>query len=329
MTEQSEQNSITLCGEEVPYRFCMMPQVELQFYPENPRIYSAVYTGHDTPSQTEILQKLEDTEHVRELVQSIQANGGLIEPLWVQDSKNLVLEGNSRLAAYRVLSRKDPVKWGMVKCHLLPNELDDRKIFSFLCQCHVIGRQDWAPYEQAGIIWRRRKLHGDTPEHMAKEMGMKLSEIKRLIEVYSFMDDHADTAVQHWSYYWEYLKSRKIQRQREIYPELDDVVVGRVRSGEIPRAEDIRDKLTKIAGVGGQTLLTFIDKPKSLDDCYEKALEQTEDSALCVVLNKFRVKVGDLDTIKLLDKMSKERRKRCKFELKKIKASVDALLQRF
>ena len=106
--------------------------------------------------------------------------------------------------------------------------------------------------------------HGDSPEYMSKEMGMSLTEVKRLIEVYSFMDDHQDTAVQHWSYYYEYLKSRKIQTQRELNPEFDAVIVKRVMSGEISRAEDIRDKVTKIAGAGPQIFDDFINKPFDL-----------------------------------------------------------------
>ena len=327
MDQKTIENSITLCGEEVPYVFCYLSQIGLRFYPENPRIYSVVYTGDEAPSQEEIQERLEEREHVKELAQSIQANGGLIDPLWVRDGDFLVIEGNSRLAAYRILSRKDPVSWGKVKCHLLPKDIDDKKIFSFLCQCHVVGRQDWAPYEQAGIIWRRYKHHGNTPEYMSKEMGMSLTEVKRLIEVYSFMDDHQDTAVQHWSYYYEYLKSRKIQTQRELHPELDTVIVKRVKSGEISRAEDIRDKVTKIAGAGAQILQDFINRPKSLDICYEKATERAERTGRERARKKVRIKRGDLDTKKSLQGMSQKNRQKCKFELNKIRASVNRLLK--
>lgn len=327
MDQKTIKNSITLCGEEVPYVFCYLSQMELRFYPENPRIYSVVYTGDEEPSQDEIQESLEEREHVKELVQSIQANGGLIDPLWVRDRDLLVIEGNSRLAAYRILSRKDAVKWGKVKCNLLPHDIDDKKVFSFLCQCHVIGRQDWAPYEQAGIIWRRYQHHGDSAEYMSKEMGISLTEVKRLIEVYSFMDKHDDTAVQHWSYYYEYLKSRKIQTQRELHPELNIIIVKSVKSGKISRAEDIRDKLTKIAGSGGQILQDFINRPESLDTCYEKAMERSESTALYRALNKFRIKIGDLDTRKSLQEMSQKNRQKCKFELNKIRASVTRLLK--
>lgn len=322
-------STLTIGGEEIPYVFCYLPQIDLRFYPENPRIHSVLFTGDSSemPTQAQILEELEERDHVKELVQSIQANKGLIEPLLVRDGDFLVIEGNTRLAAYRILSRKDPVLWGKVKCHLLPEDTDDRKILAYLCQCHVVGRQDWAPYEQAGIIWRRNKIYGDSPEYMSKEMGMSLAEIKRLIEVYSFMDDHNDTIVAHYSYYYEYLKSRKVQAQREIYPELDKIIVKRIKSHEISKAEDIRDKVTRICGAGGKILQDFIDKPKSLEICYDKSIERSENTALYRTLNKFRVKVGDLDTKKSIQGMSQKNRKKCKFELNKIKGSVIRLLK--
>lgn len=327
MYEKSDESTLTLGGDEVPYQFCRLPQSELEYYPENPRIYSMVYTGEEAPSQDEIENTLQGKDHVKQLYQSILANGGVTDPLWVRDGNYTVLEGNSRLAAIRLLAQKDPIKWGKVKCHLLPADIDDKKIFSFLCQCHVIGRQDWKPYEQAGVLWRRSKFHNDSPDSMAKEMGIRKSEVERLINGYSFMDKHDDKQVDHWSYYDEYLKSRKIQKQRENHPELDKVIIRKIKSGEIPKAEDIRDKFTKIAGVGGKILQTFIEKPKSFDTCYEKAIEQSEDTALYRILNKFRVKIGDLDTKKSLHIMSEGRRQKCKFELKKIKQSVDRLLK--
>lgn len=327
MNTQMGHTSLTLGGEEIPYTPCLLDQIKLQFYPENPRIYSVVFTGEEYPSQAEIEERLQEADHVKKLVQSIEANGGLTDPIFVRDGDFLVIEGNSRLAAYRILAKRNPVKWGQIKSHLLPRDIGEDKIFSYLCQCHVIGRQDWAPYEQAGIIWRRHIKHNISPQSLSKEMGMSVTEIKRLIDVYSFMSDHGDTSVQHWSYYYEYLKSRKIQIMRELFPEMDSIIARRVKTGEIKRAEDIRDKLTQIAAVGGHIIRTFLDTPKSLESCYEKAIEKTEDFALYRTMNKFRIKIGDLDTKKSLKNMSKSNLNKCMFELNKIKQSVNSLIK--
>ena len=97
-----------------------LEQTKLRFYPENPRVYSVVHGHGKLPAQEEIQNRLFQMEHVKVLVQDIRANGGLIEPLIVRDGTFEVLEGNSRLAAYRFLAKTNPMKWGYVKCTVLP-----------------------------------------------------------------------------------------------------------------------------------------------------------------------------------------------------------------
>lgn len=319
--------TLTLGGKEVPFVACMLPCQELKFYPENPRIYRIVFTGDTEPTQQEIQDILGRQDYVKTLAQAIEANGGLIDPLWVRDGDNLVYEGNSRLAAYRLLALKDAVRWGKVKCRLLPQNISSDDVFSLLSQYHVIGRKDWAPYEQAGMFWRRIKSPKVSPETISKELGMKLSEINHNINVYSFMEDHEEYDANRWSFYDQYLKSRKIAKQRESFPELDKVVVNKIKTSEIPRAEDVRDKLTRIAGVGGKIFQDFITKKRSFERCYEKAVEQTENDALYLSFRKFRIRVGDLDTKRELQKMNERRLSKCKYELKKIRKSADNLLK--
>jgi len=134
-----------------------LAQVNLKFYVDNPRVYSVLRNMDDEPSQDEIEALMVDMDHVKQLKQSIEANGGLIDPLIVRAGDNVVLEGNSRLAAYRLLCRIDPIKWGMVRCKVLPHDIDDSAIFTLLGQYHIVGRKDWSPYEQAGYLYRRIK----------------------------------------------------------------------------------------------------------------------------------------------------------------------------
>ena len=39
---------------------------QLKYYPENPRIYSLVYTGETEPSQKDIEEKLQRMDHVKD-----------------------------------------------------------------------------------------------------------------------------------------------------------------------------------------------------------------------------------------------------------------------
>jgi len=326
MDEQHDK--LTLGGREIPVRNRSISHTELKFYPENPRIYSIVCNGNGEPSQIEIEERLSVMDHVKQLAQSIKANGGLIDPLLVRDGDLLVLEGNSRLAAYRLLSRIDPIKWGKVKCRLLPSDMGEDLIFALLGEYHIIGRKDWAPYEQAGYVWRRFKKHDIEPETMAKEMGVSSKMIRHLINVYSFMVENNDQDVQKWSYYDEYLKSKKIAKRRQEHPEFDMVFVKKLKSGEIPKAIDVREKVKKIAHVGGKTLTRFLTKNGSLDNCYESAISGGADNTIYKRLNAFRMVIGAPDLKREIKEMPENQFNKCKYELEKIKSQVEKILSK-
>ena len=268
-------------------------------------------------------KKLSSMEHVNQLVQSIRANGGLIEPLIVRDGDYVVLEGNSRLAAYRILAKKDPIKWSKVKCTVLPSDISEDLIFKLLGQYHIISKKDWSPYEQAGYLWRRNKNYGITPEQMSTEMGLSKKQIEFLINVYDFMNRFQDGDPQHWSYYVEYLKSKNIGKVRENIPEFDQVVATKIKTNVISAAIDIRNKLepiTRIKGsVGHKLIKKFINGQNSLDKCYEQAQETGVTSTLYQRLLKFRTIVANPDTKKELKQMTVEQKQKSRYELKKNK----------
>ncbi len=143
-------SKITIGKKDFEARECTLNQIELLFYEENPRIYSILQSDDNPITQEGIEDILSKMEHVKQLRTSIEQNGGLIDPLIVveRDANYIVLEGNSRLAAYRLLARKDPVKWSEVKCSVLPEAISNDDIFTLLGQYHLIGRKDWSPFEQ-------------------------------------------------------------------------------------------------------------------------------------------------------------------------------------
>jgi len=106
-------DSITIKGKEIPVRIGFLLVGDLKFYPDNPRIYSMMSVTGREPTQEEVYDKLINMEHVRTLISTIKSNKGLREPIIVKDY--LVLEGNSRLAAYKYLANQDPITWGTIK----------------------------------------------------------------------------------------------------------------------------------------------------------------------------------------------------------------------
>src|SRR5262249_34871434 len=158
---------------------------KLHFYPENPRIYSLLrHDDNHEITQEAIEAQLLEMEHVRALKEDIKRNGGLIEPVIVRDGTFEVLEGNSRLAAYRALAKGDPITWAKMKCMLLPSDISESLVFALLGQYHIKGRKDWAPYEQAGFLYRRHKKQNVDVQTLARELGQSLKTVKHLIETY-------------------------------------------------------------------------------------------------------------------------------------------------
>ncbi len=239
---------LTIGKREYEVKNCELNQGELLFYVDNPRVYSALRTfDGDAPSQETIERHMCEMEHVKQLRLSIQENGGLIDPLIVRDGDFVVLEGNSRLAAYRLLCKTNPIKWGKVKCTVLPADIDESAIFTLLGQYHIVGRKDWSPYEQAGYLYRRKKDTRIPIANIAKELGITTSTADNYIKVFEYMLEKNDLNPEKWSYYEEFLKSRSIKKAIEVSPELEDVIVEQIQTNKIATAADIR-KVSKIAG---------------------------------------------------------------------------------
>ena len=276
-TPGSQIGEIVILGTKVPTSTQLLPQRNLKFFPDNPRVYSVIRANGKQPTQEEIEKLLGDMEHVRELREDIKRNGGLLEPLIVRDGKLEVLEGNSRLAAYRQLAAKEPIKWGMVKCTVLPADVADSLVFALLGQFHIKGKKDWAPYEQAGFLYRRFKEHGIPPKTLAAEVGLSTKKVNHLIDTYQFMVARDEVDISRWSYYDEYLKSNKIKKARGMYPQMDDLIVGGIRSGTIARAMDLRDHLPTVCG-SPAILKKFAEGRVPLEKAYERAVDSGADS---------------------------------------------------
>jgi hypothetical protein len=319
---------LTLRGEEIPVKVGKVPQTELNFYLENPRLYSIVRECGDEPSQEEIEDRLGKMDHVKHLIHSIEENGGLIDAVIVLGGANIVLEGNSRLAAYRILARKDAIKWGEIKVKILPESISESAIFALLGEYHIIGKKDWAPYEQAGYLYRRYTTHKVPLQTLAHEIGLSSKAISHLIDVYQFMIDKGEKDINRWSYYDEYLRSNKIKKAREEYPELDDIIVSKVRSGDISRAVDVRDDLKLICEAGGKTLHRFVSGATSFEDSVQAAEHRGAGDQVQMRLKKFKVWITENTTEEDLMELKGEVKKKCAFEMEKIRKRIDVLLKK-
>lgn len=316
--------TLLIRGVEVPVETTTLPQAELRFFVDNPRVYSILRTDGAEPSQSDIQRKLLDMDHVKALIQDIKRDGGLTDPVVVRAGKLEVLEGNSRLAAYRALAKVDPVKWGRMKVKILPEDLDESLIFALLGQYHIKGKKDWAPFEQAGFLYRRSRTHDIDATQLAQEIGLSKRKVEHLVAVYQFMLDHGEADTARWSYYDEYLKSAPIKKARLGQTGFDALVVGKIKSGEIARAVDVRDRLPVICSAP-KSLQKFATRAYDFEAAHEHAVEAGADSSPYKKLAKFRQWLARPDVEAALGKAQGETRKKIQFELDKLYGRVDAV----
>jgi len=317
-----------LRNKEIPVMSCALPQSQLKFYAENPRIYSSVWLDEDEqPTQETIFSVLAKAEHVREvLVPSIRNNGGLIEPILVRG--DVVLEGNSRLAAYRLLSQQDAERWRLIRARVLPETITDTEVFSLLGEYHMVGKKDWPPYEQAGYLYRRFKNHGVPEQELAAEVGLTEGRVRHAIRVYSFMVDHEDRHPSKWSYYDELLKGRRFDKARELYPTFDEVIGRQIKAGEISRAVDLRDQLPLITKMGGNTLRKLMKGTHTFEEAAEEARLRGAGNYHLQKLRKFRTWLAEASIDTEIDEMTADEIKQVKFELEKVYSRLGQLLKR-
>ena len=306
-------------------------QADLKFYVDNPRVYSVLRASGEDPSQQEIEELMVDMDHVKQLKQSIETNGGLIDPLIVRDGDLVVLEGNSRLAAYRLLCRIDPVKWGRVKCTILPADIDDSSIFTLLGQYHIVGRKDWSPFEQAGYLYRRKQDTRYPIESMAKELGITKGVAQNYINVYEFMIENNTLEPDKWSYWEEYLKNRNVKKQRDQDKSFDKVVVDAVKNGSIAQATDMR-KLGEILRSTSKQAKKALERIKqneiTVADAYDALLDTGQINELIKKLDKFKELINETDFEKTLLQSPSEIQDKAKYSLKKISKRIEGIMKK-
>jgi len=300
---------------------------KLKFYPENPRIYSVLHDGAGTaPSQEEIQDCLQAMDHVRELRDDIKENGGLIEPLYVKETTLEVVEGNSRLAAYRMLAEENAIQWEKVKCAILPDEVNDSAIASLLGQLHLKGKKDWRPYEQASFLHRRHYKDKISITNLAKEVPLKKRGIEHRIAVIDYMIKQGDNKIERWSHWDELLKNRKIQAAFKDHAGFEEAVVKTIKSGNI-KAVEVRDKVKVLCRTKSEKPINQFISGATIDDAVKTAKSLGGDNAALHKIKRFRLWVVDVDTKRDIKNAPEKIRQEIGWELKKIKAQVATLLK--
>ena len=149
--------------------------------------------------------------------------------------------------------------------------------------------------------------------------------MKHLIDTYQFMLDHGEAETARWSFYDEFLKSSKIRKARERFPEFDALIVAKINSGEIERAVDIRDRLPIVCSAPGKALQKFATGAQTFEDAFEDAVEAGGDSVHYKKLARFRQWLAKVDVEEDVTHAQGQIRDKIRFELDKLAKRVETL----
>lgn len=309
--------SITIKDQEISVRQEIISIHDLEYHRDNPRVYSAIEDKlglADHELQDEIGKVMQHRSSVKNLLPSIEQHGGLVEPIVVIWKTRQVLEGNSRLAAFRILHDKSPSdeRWQSIPCHVIDSLSQDQQD-SYLSILHQDGKTPWSPYEKTNHIYRRHK-EGKSYAEIAEIMGVSRQEVKTRIEVMNLMTSNNDDNHNNYSHYDVLVRSRAIKLEiedsdSELRAHLFEIIKKKDGEGK-PAAQDIRDKLPVIIKNKRQYKKylkhrdleqAYLDaKPSSLTDKVQRAkdkiseigkreidrLEQSEVNSLLHRINK-------------------------------------------
>ena len=167
--------------------------LNLQFDRNNPRLAGMCVSDHTTDE--EVIQILWDAMDVQELIMSIQASGFFRhEFLIVEKDTRVVLEGNRRLAAVRLLLEpellQEPI--GQIP-ELKPSE---RKVletvpvvfgtresmWQYLGFKHINGPAKWSSYAKSCYIATVHRGYGVSLQDIARQIGDTHRTVQRLFQ---------------------------------------------------------------------------------------------------------------------------------------------------
>jgi len=245
------EKSITILGDVIPVNDERISINSLKFLKDNPRVYLGT---HGQPNfelktqdeqQEEIFKALRAEPSVKSLLKDLRHHGGLMEPILVRVDTMAVIEGNSRLAAYRVLhDQTNDERWAEIDCVTVSRLSEDQQA-AYLSQVHIKGKTKWSAYEKANFAFIY-KSRGNSFRTMAVQFGESVPTLRTRVKVIETMRKHQDDERSNFSYYDVIVRKREIEKAMQK-PDFSNWLMGSIRSSEKPfNAQEMRQCLPAV-----------------------------------------------------------------------------------
>ncbi len=228
----------------------------------NPRIkrYLEIFTGDLSAEGIALAlhsSESEGTNSFSSLKESIRVNGGIINPIIVnhtKEGKYIVIEGNTRLQIYKDFAKNDPSgNWNLIRS-VVYEDLSMADIDSIRLQAHLVGPREWDRYSKAMYLHHLSTVDYLPMEAIISYCGNKKGEIINLIDSFQFMQEYYSKRV---DYFDEEFNPRDFSKFEEFVKntELRKTVIAQgfsnqdfadwVIQGNVDTAQNVR-KLTAV-----------------------------------------------------------------------------------
>lgn len=252
---------------------------QLKYWKENPRVNAIIKQKYrDTNiSDKDIEKELWEKDSVKDLFKDIEKHGGLIDEILVK--KDVVLEGNSRLCAYRHLYKKaeqkndedEMLKWSYIRAKIIPSETSNEVVFSILGTWHIKGKTKWDTYEKAAYLKRLNTVYGYTFKKIADSTSQTEKFVKDHIKAHDLMVENNVYTLEKFSYFYELVKNKQIKELALKEPTIISNTIKAIKEDRFTRGEEIRH-LPKILKDKKAKKKFFDEKVE-----FKEALETTKD----------------------------------------------------
>lgn len=274
MNANSDQPTIAIMGQDIPAQHDSIDINQLLFLPDNPRVYAAIREMQDfddlttDEKQQRIYEHLLREPSVKNLIPEIQRDGGLQEPIVVRHDTRQVIEGNSRLAAYRKLHEGGDSQWASIRCIVVTSLTDDQQT-RLLGQAHLHGKTEWSPYAKSLFCYRWVVEQKQDISTLADLSGFSALDIKKHVKIITLMQENNDNTHSNYSYYDVLVRNRAISSAIEGRETLRDTLLTHIKT-EGFTAQQMRNCLPTVLAKP-KILKKFESGDVTLEDAYDRA----------------------------------------------------------
>ncbi len=331
-------DNITVKGRKIFYEIKELDISKIEYYPANPRInYIISKFPQEDISQKLIGEELLKLESTKERIKDLEENKGLIDEIYVL--KNQVVEGNTRLCAYRRLSQKYPEdkRWTRINARILQEDLTEEELFYILGVFHIKGKKEWDAYEKASYINKMINILNKSPEEICKQLNMQKKTLEVTLHAYDLMtrkylNKNKDEAafgnnskddLKKFSYFDAFFHQKELVQRLQETPAFEDQFVQWVKEDRFKNAQSVRELPKILSNKKAMKVFFSSDAEEAFEDAkhilYEHKPEKVD--RFYKKIREFRdiLKSAELNKVKseiLINKNKKYEITQCYKELK-------------